>query len=167
MAKTVAMGYTDTAIDGFTSLDVSCAALNFEEDFEVESAVPGEVIAKNVKAPVDRPETIRWTQRKVANIYAGNSDIDVSAYLPSRQGTSTLIELRNITEETSSTDDAYRKLIPMRVGLSFTLPSYSGITAAMAKDQILRCVAAMFDQADVTDARIASLQRGIMSPTDL
>lgn len=166
MAKTIAVGYTDTAIGGFASLAPSLGVLNWGVDLKTLSKVPGEIVASNVTSPTDQPETIRLAQRKVSDVYAGTS-IDPLGYLPSRQGTSTLIELREVWVETSSTDETYRKYIPFRCGLSFTLPIYGGITAAMAQTAVLRTVAALFERATSDTTGMTAIQRGVLNKSGL
>jgi hypothetical protein len=166
VAKEISAGYTDSPVTGFASLDLSLPALNYEEDFRLLHDEPGEVVMTNVTAPIDQPETIRFASRKVGNVYAA-SDIDPSAYLPTRQGVSTLVETRQVWEETSTTDDSYRKLVPVRCGISITVPSYGALTAEMVEDLILRTVAALYDQADDTSAGIASILRGVLAKAEL
>lgn len=162
MTKSIATGYTDTAIGGFTDLSPSLAILNWGQDLVLQSDSPEEKVYTNVTAPVDQPETIRLAQRKVANVYAG-TDIDPSAFLPTRLGTSTLVEVRETWAETSSTDETYRKLIPVRCGISFTLPAYGNLTAAQAQALALRTVAALFERASSNTDGMTNLLRGVLT----
>lgn len=166
MAKVIAIGPTDTVVAGHAQNDVVAPALNFEADFRVISEVPGEVILTNVTCPIDQPETLRFAQRKVANVYSG-TDIDPSAYLPSRQGTSTVVQLRQVAAETSTTDEAYRKSLPMSCGITFTVPSYVAVTPAMVLDLVERTVSALFEQAVDSDSGIDALLHGVMKKSVL
>lgn len=162
MTKEIAVGYTDSAISGFTSLAPSLPCINWPVDFRQVSADSAELVLTNVTSPVDQAETFRFAQRKVSNVYAG-TDIDPSAYLPNRQGTSTLIELRETWMETSTTDETYRKAIPVRVGISFTLPMYGNITAVQALGLVLRCAAAVFDYKTADSTGMVSILRGVLT----
>lgn len=166
MAKTLAVGYTDTATSGFAGNDQTLPALNWGVDWGVQVDDPGEFIITNLTCPVDQPETFRFAQRKVANVYAG-TDIDSSAYLPTKQGTSTLIELKETWVETDSEDPSYRKDIPIRVGVSMTLPSYGNVTADLVLAALLRAVGGAFEHASSTSAGIAALQRGVLKKSDI
>lgn len=166
MAKNIAYGFTDTAVGGFASNPQTLVALNWAVDHDILSDVPGEAVTTNLSSPVDQPETFRFAQRKVANVYAG-TDVDPSAYLPVRQGTSTLIEMREVWVETDSTDATYRKLIPVKVGITLTFPSYGNITADMALASVKRCASALFETGVGTSTGIAALLRGVMKKKDL
>jgi len=161
MTKSISLGFTDTAIGGYASVAVTLPALNWSADHNLLSNNPGEVITTNLTSPVDQPETFRFSQRKVSNVYAG-LDIDPSAYLPTRQGSSTLIELRENWVETDSVDAMYRKIIPVRCGISFTLPSYGNVTAAMALELLYRTLSAAFEQGVTDETGMAALLRGVM-----
>lgn len=143
MAKTIAKGPTDTAFSGSTTLTVPIPGLNWTTDFRPLSKVPGEVVAVNVTCPVDQPETIRFSQRKIANVYNG-INLDPAVHLPVKAGTATLIELRQLWVETDSVDTTYRKVIPVKVGITLTLPAYGNVTATMCLDTLKRAVAATF-----------------------
>lgn len=166
MAKTIATGYTDTAISGNPTMTVTAGKLNFKADFRPLSEAPGEVILTNVTSPVDQPETMRLSQRKVANVYA-NTEVDPSAYLPIRQGTATLLECRETWVETDSVDTTYRKLIPVKCGITFTLPAYGNITADQAVGLVLRTLGLTFETGTVTSVGMAALLRGVMMKADL
>lgn len=161
MTKSIAPGYTDTAIEGFTALGVNHPAINWSEDFRVLSDQPGEVVLINVVSPVDQPETVRFAQRKVNNVYAG-TDIDPSAYLPSRQGTATVVQVRDVLAETSSTDENHRLLAPISCGITLTAPSYVGITPDIAANLLKRAFACFFEEADATTDGVDALLHGVL-----
>lgn len=166
MAKTIGTGYTDTAIGGFANNPQTLPAINWSVDHSPIVEVPGEVVTTNLSCPVDQPETFRFAQRKVANVYA-STDVDPSAYLPVRQGTSTLVELREVWVETDSTDATYKKLIPVKCGITLTLPAYGGITADMALALARRALAGTFETGVATSTGFAALLRGVMKKKDL
>lgn len=161
MTKSISQGYTDTAIGGFSVVECDLPPLNWGADFKVLSNVPGEVVATNLTSPVDQAETFRWSQKLVPNVYSG-TDIDPTAYLPSRRGTSTLIELRGTWVETDSVDPMYRKAMPFRCGIVIAVPSYGNITATMVLNALKRTVSAAFEQGVSTDSGINALQHGVM-----
>lgn len=166
MAKTIATGCTDTAFSGSTTLTVPIPGLNYPVDYRVLSNVPGEVVLTNVTAPVDQPEIARFAQRAKSNVYLG-TDIDPSAYLPVRNGTSTLVELRQTLVETDSTDATYRKLIPMRVAVTIDLPSYGNITDAIVLALAERGIALLFEKGVVDATGFKAFQRGILKKATL
>lgn len=166
MAKSISLGYTDTAVGGFANNPQTLPALNWGVDHTPISDVPGETVTTNLSSPVDQPETFRFAQRKVANVYAG-TDVDPSAFLPVRQGTSTLIELRQVWVETDSVDTAYRKLIPVKCGITLTIPSYGNITADQAMVVLKRTLAGAFETGVGTSTGMAALLRGVMKKKDI
>lgn len=165
MAKTISTGYTDTAIAGNPAMTVTIGKINWAADHRMTQDDPGEVILTNVTSPVDQPETSRFSQRKVANVYS-STDIDPSAYLPNKAGTATLLELREIWAETDSVDTTYRKLMPMKAGITLTLPANPNITSDQVRDFLLRAVSLAFETGTVTSAGIAALTRGVMRKAD-
>jgi hypothetical protein len=162
MSKTLTKGYADTAISGGSSQAFTLAPLNFGADFRILSNVAGEVVLTNVTCPADQPETIRVSQREVTNIYA-NTNIDTSAYAPVKNGTATLIEMRGNWVETDSTDASWRKIIPVKVGLTLTLPAYgSTLTGATLLNFVSRAVSAAFEQNTNDSTGLVALQHGVL-----
>lgn len=161
MSKSISHGFTDTAIGGFTDLSPALPILNWGTDLVLQSDEPTEKVYVNVTSPVDQQETIRIAQRRVANVYAG-TDIDPSVYLPSKAGTSTLLEVRQFWAETSSTDETYRKIIPVRAGLSFTVPSYGNLTSAECLALAERALSVVFERASSNADGMTNLLRGVL-----
>lgn len=167
MAKVLVKGPTDTPFAGSTALTLPIPGLNWTTDFRRQPVGPtGEVIAVNVTAPTDQPETVRFSQRAVPNVYAGQA-IDAASQLPSKTGTATLIELKQNWVQTDSVDALYRRAIPMKCTIALTLPTYGDITADMVLDLLKRTVACAFEKGVVTSSGLAAIQRGILSKTDL
>jgi len=167
VTKSIATGYTDTAIAGSPTMQVAIGKLNYVADHRILVDTPGEVITTNLTCPVDQPETFRFSQRTVANVYASDSSIDAAAYLATKQGTATLLENREVWVETDSVDATYRKLIPVKCGITITAPSYGNITSDMLKTLLLRSVALAFETGVVTSEGLAALQRGVLQKKDL
>lgn len=166
MTKSIATGYTDTAISGNPAMTVTVGKLNFATDHRVVSEVPGEIVTSNVTCPIDQPETFRFSQKEIANVYA-QTNIDPSARLPITNGKATLLELREVWVETDSTDATYRKLIPVKVGIQFTIPAYGSITADMAMVAILRAAGLIFETGTVTSAGVNNINHGVLRKADL
>lgn len=167
MSKSISIGVTDTADGTWTITDPTPAELNFDADYRILSATPGETVLANVTSPIDQPEHLRFAQRSVSNIYAG-SDIDPSVYLPSRRGISTVVEVRQVWKETSSTDETYERVFPVRVGISFTVPAYAAVDETLVAALIKRNLGALWEQGSATmDTGIASLLHGVMTKSAL
>jgi len=162
MTKTIVTGPTDTAFSGSTAMTVPVPGLNWFTDYRVRTSQPGEVVFTNVTTPTDQAETVRFSQRAKKDIYSGTG-IDQAAYLPVRSGLSTLIELRQTWVETDSGDATYRKLIPVRVGITLDLPTYGNITAAQALVLTERAVSCLFERGTVNSTGLGALQRGILA----
>lgn len=166
MAKSIATGYTDTAIAGNPAMQVVVGKLNFASDHRVVSEVPGEIVTSNVTCPVDQPETFRFSQKEIANVYA-QTNIDPSARLSITNGKATLLELREVWVETDSVDTTYRKLIPVKVGIQFTIPSYGNVTQAMILTALLRAYGLIFETGTVTDVGVNNINHGVLRKADL
>lgn len=166
MTKSIATGYTDTAIAGNPAMTVTVGKLNYGADFRKSSVASAEVIATNVTCPVDQPETLRISQKPISNIYA-NLDVDPSGYLPNKKGSATLLEMREIWVETDSVDATYRKYIPVKVGLTLQLPQYAAVTSALAQAAALRAVSMLFEQGVVDTTGMDALIRGVLAKKDM
>jgi len=166
MAKSFVIGPTDTVIAGNSGPAEVNTNLNFADDFRIVSSQAGEVIATNVTCPVDQPETLRFSQRRIANVYNG-TDIDQSAFLPTRDGTATLIELRQRWIEVDSEDSTYRKAVPVKAAITLTVPSYGNVSAAQVQDLVYRAFSALFYTGTPGPEGIADLLHGVLARPDL
>lgn len=166
VTKSIATGYTDSAIAGSPAMTVAVGKLNFAADSLVLSDVPGETILTNRTSPFDQPEVLRFSQKEIKDIYAG-TDVDPSARVSVKNGRATLLELRGMWAETDSVDATYKKLIPYKVGIQFNMPSYGSVTAAMALTQILRAFGMVFETGTVTDVGVNNILHGALKKADL
>lgn len=160
---------TETTINGIAGTEKIGVTFTNPKDLRVVSESPGESLLTLVTSPVDQPCTFRTSVKDVANIYNG-SDIDPSAYLPSKRGQTTYVELREVWKETDSGDPSWSKLMPVRIGISMTVPEYSGIAVLDVTTLISRAATALvFQPSDnaLTLDRIASLMRGVLRPKNV
>jgi len=132
----------------------------------IVSSVPGETVTANRTSPLDQPETYRFSQKEIKDVYAA-TDIDPSARMATKAGRATLIELRGAWAETDSVDVTYRKLIPYKVGIQFTMPTNASVTADMALAAILRAYGLVFETGTVTSAGINNILHGALRKADL
>lgn len=165
MAKTITTGPTDTTVAGAQSLTIP-VALNYGTDYRVLAKEPGNVVAINVTPVLDQPETLRFASRKVSNIYAG-TDIDPSAFLPTRAGQDVLVQLRQTWAETDSGDVSYRKLIPMTANITLRVPSYANVTSDMVAAFAKRAFVALFEQGLNDSSGLNALMRGVLQKKDM
>jgi len=164
LTKSTAPGYTDTPIDGVSALWTGFGVVNWAADFRVlPSDGTGEVSVINTTTPVDQPETFRFAQKVKKDIYAG-TDIDASAKLGNTSGLSTLIELRQVHSVTESTDAAYRKLVPIRVGITIDSPRDANFTKVQVLNMVKRALAGIHSQGVYDDFRINDLLHGVLKP---
>lgn len=167
MAKSIATGYTDTAISGNPAMTVTVGKLNFGVDYLVQpGSSTSEVNLVNATSPRDQQETIRFAQKSVKDIYTG-TDIESDARVSVKGGLDTLLELRGVWLETDSVDATYRKLIPYKVGLQFRMPNYSSVTPAMALAQVLRAYGLAFETGTTTEAGINRILHSNLMKADL
>lgn len=166
MAKSVVKNYTDTPINGVTSLTLPISVVNFGKDFRVKSDEPGEAILTNLTSPIDRPEKFRFAMSDIKDIYK-NSGIDANLYSPSRRGVSVLVQLTDTYTVSDSTDTKYDVALPMEAHLVIKVPSNELITSQMIQDFVGRLTNGLFESGAVNTNRIKSLFRGSLIPTDL
>lgn len=166
MSKSVSVGYTDTAIAGNPVLNLLRGSVNFGADFRAKQVAPNEVILTNLTSPVDRPEKFRFSYNDVANIYSG-TDIDPSVYAPSKRGVSVLCQLTETLSVTDDTNPSYRVDLPISAHLVLKLPANENITAAMLQTVIARMLSGLYDTGLTTTARLSSMVRGSLLPSDV
>lgn len=164
MALTVAKGSTDTAMT-FSPDTVSLAHLNWAADWQVQSEKPGEIVYINANSPSDQIETIRLSYQRVPNIYAGLG-VDPKFLPPVRSGVKVYVELRQMWKTTSSTDDTFQVLSPLRTGTSVTIPDYAPVTGLNDYSDIeafvRRGFSAIYSPGGLTQVGLKKLLRGIL-----
>lgn len=167
MAKVISTGYTDTAIDGVTTLPFARGLVNFGSDFRVKSSVPGkEVILTNITSPPDRPEKVRVGFTEVANVYNGTG-IEVPVSAPSKRGTQILAQVTEVISVTDDTDPDYRLDLPVSYHLVIKVPTSEYITGTVIMTGIGRLISSLFDTGVSTTARLDAALRGALLPADL
>lgn len=151
MSRTLTHGPNGTPIEGLSTVTIAPAPINFAEDLRVVESGPGRVVYTDVTSPQDQPSTLRIAQQSKPNVYAGTS-IDPAAFLATKQGIDTVVEIREVWSEVDSTDSTYLKLIPVRAAITLNLPVASQVTSTEVALLVNRVVAALFAQGDATIA---------------
>lgn len=165
MAISLVVKTTDTST-GSSPASIAVAALNYAADWRVRSQSTGEEILTNITAPTSYPETMRFAWNQVSDIYAG-TDVEKALYLPTRRGLSFVVQLKSIYGLSDSADAAYAAALPMSSHLVVKVPNNELITASVVKTHIARMLAGLFDTGSTTNARLESLMRGVLTPSDL
>lgn len=167
MAKVISAGYTDTPIEGVSTLSLSRAILNFEEDFRVKSDQPGkEVVLTNITSPIDRPEKIRIAYSDIANVYSGTG-VDASVSAPTKRGVSVLCQLTDIISVTDDADPDYRIDLPVSYHLVIKVPASEFLTAADIQTGLGRLLSSVYDSGVSTTSRLDAILRGSLVPHTL
>jgi hypothetical protein len=167
MTKVINSGYTDTPIDGVSSLSFDRGLLNIAKDFRVKTNNNGkEVVLTNITSPIDRPENIRIAFTDVANIYNGTG-IEPSVLAPTKRGVSVLSQVTEVISVTDDTDADYRVDLPVSCHLVIKVPSSQYITAQMVETVIGRLLSSLFDTGATSASRLEAILRGSLVPTEL
>lgn len=162
MTLSIEHGPNDTAVGGLATVSLTVPPHNYDTDFRQTVSGPGLVVYTDVTSPTDQPSMLRIAQSERPNIYAGTS-IDPSVFLPTKKGTDTIIEVREIWKEVDSTDLAFVRMFPVRAALTLTVPNYGSISDEDVEALVGRVVAALFDQgAATTDTGITALLHGVV-----
>lgn len=162
MARTVSYGPNGTAVSGVSSVTFPVAPLNFAADFRKLSEGPGLVVYTDVTSPQDQPSTLRIAQSSRSNVYAGTS-IDPSVFLPTKQGTDTIVEIREVWSESDSTDSTYLRMFPVRLALTLTTPNANQVSIASIERLVARAIAALAAQGkDTLDEGVSALLHGVV-----
>jgi len=167
MVKSINQGYTDTPIEGVTSLEFSRGLLNFEKDFRVKSNNNGkEVVLTNITSPIDRPENIRIAYTDVANIYNGTG-IEPSVLAPTKRGVSILTQLTEVLSVVDDSDADFRVDLPLSCHLVIKAPSSEFITSEQIKTALGRLLSSLFDTGSTENSRLEAILRGSLVPSEL
>lgn len=167
MAKVIIKGYTDTAVEGVSSLTFPRAILNIDKDFRVKSNNNGkEVVLTNITSPIDRPENIRLAYTDIANIYNGTG-IEPSVASPTKKGVSVLAQVTDVISVTDSADVDYRIDLPLSAHLVLKVPASEHVTSAQVQEVIGRLLSSLFDTGSTTGSRLEAILRGSLVPTEL
>lgn len=167
MTKVINAGYTDTPVDGVSSLTFPRAVLNIKTDFRVKNSKDGkEVVLTNLTCPIDRPENVRLAYTDVANIYSG-TDIEPSVLAPTKKGVSILAQVTDVLTVTDDTDADYRVDLPLSCHLVIKAPASEFITSAQIQTQIGRLLSSLFDTGSTSGSRLEAILRGSLVPSEI
>lgn len=167
MAKTTSLGFTDTAVEGVSSLAFPRAVLNLETDFRVKASQPGkEVTLTNITSPIDQPERIRIAYADVNNIYGG-SGIEPSLFAPTKRGVSILAQLTEVLSVTDTVDSTFRVDYPVSYHVVIKAPSASYITGPVIQAGLGRLLSCLYDTGSLTTGRLEAILRGSLLPSEM
>lgn len=167
MAKVKSLGYTDTPIEGVSSLAFSRGLVNLNKDFRVKSNNAGkEVILTNITAEPDRPEKIRIGFTEIANVYSG-SGVEPSISAPTKRGTQILAQITEVISITDDTDSNYRVDLPVSYHLVIKVPTSEHIAADDVITGLGRLLSSLFDTGVTTTSRLEAILRGALVPAGL
>jgi len=169
MAKVFSLGYTDTAIDGVTSLDFPRGLVNFGADWAIKGNGNGQelVLVHNTGSDLSvPPEKIRYSVSPVANIFAGTG-VEATAYVPNRKGVSVLVQLTQVWIVTDDADPTYRVELPISCHLVLKVPLSEYVTGARLEAVVGRLVSGLFETGDLLTTRFDKLVRGSLVPSDV
>lgn len=164
--KVVTTGYTDTPIEGVTTLSLTRGLVNFGADFKERSDEPNEVIITNLTSPLGQPETFRWSFSEISDVYK-NTTIDPTLRYPTKKGVNVLCQLNDTWKITDSNDPTFEALIPVSAHLVLKVPSCEAVTAEQVIGLVGRLVSGLFDTGSSESTRLKALLRGSLEPSDI
>jgi len=161
MTKQVNYGPNGTDVPAIGTIDLAVEPINFDADFLPLVDDPGVNIYVDATAPVDRPSTLRFATRDVANVYAGGS-IDPTVYLSSRKGRDIVVQAQEIHAITDSVDTDYLRMYPIKATMTLSAPLDANVDAAVLVHMIHRLLAACAANGeDGIAIGLAALLRGV------
>lgn len=166
MAKSLSLNRTDTAIAGNPTLTLPRGAVNFGADFVVKEVSANEVIITNLTSPIDAPESFRFALSEIKDVYK-NTGIDPTMYSPSRRGVNLLVQLTGTFTESDSVDTSYKVMRPIEAHLVLKAPSAELVTEDVIIAFVGRMISGLFGTGLMTSARLKSMLRGSLTPTDI
>lgn len=166
MAKQISYNYTDTAINGVTTLNLARGKVNYGADFRVKSDEPGEAIITNLSSPVVYPERYRFSVTDVKNVYTG-SNIEPSLYSPTKTGTSLLVQLTEVWKVTDTVDTSLEVALPVSAHIVIKVPNHELVTPAAVQTLVGRLISGLYETGSESTTRITAMLRGSLKPSDL
>lgn len=167
MAKSKSTGYTDTPIEGVSSLSFSRGLLNFKSDFRVKADQAGkEILLTNITCPVDRPERIRIAYSDISNVYSGTG-IEPSVAAPTKRGVSVLAQLTEVISVTDTVDPEYRIDLPISLHLVVKVPVNENISSTDIQTALGRLLSGLYDTGSTATTRLDAILRGSLKPSDV
>lgn len=166
MSKVLSLGFTDTPIEGVTSLDFPRGLINYGADFRIKQSANNEVILTNLTCPTDQPEKFRIGYQEIADVYT-NTGIQTSVQAPYKRGIKLLVQLTQVASITDDTDADFRIDAPISVQLIVKVPSIQEVTEEIILQSIGRLMSGIFETGSTTSTRLRSEFRGALVPTDL
>lgn len=164
--KTINFGYTDTPIQGVTSLEFDRGLLNFGADFDVSEDKNGETTLINITTPRSKPEKIRLAYTVVPDIYK-NTGINPSVQAANISGVSVLVQLTEVATITDSSDASYEVQVPLSVHTVIRVPAIEQVTEAHVLTALGRLISCLFDTGSESDSRLKKILRGALKPSDI
>lgn len=163
--RNIDKGYTDTPIEGVSSLKLDRGMINFGKDFRLKTNGSTEVVLTNVTSPMDRPETVRLARTEISDIYK-NTDISPGVMSPSRRGVSLLAQVNETIQITDDTDADFLQHLPVSAHLVLKVPASEYIDATHVEELIGRLISTLYDTGSTSESRLAALLRGSLAPKD-
>lgn len=162
MSKTVSYGYTAAS----ETVNVARPVLSKSDYAVISDDASSECIMTNLNAPTDQPETLRWAQRPIKNVYS-NSGIEPSLYSQLKTGISILAELREVAKVTDSENAAYRVDYPVRVYTVIECPNDGAVSNDDISAVVKRHLSLLYTDAQSSSSRISEMRHAAVAPTSL
>lgn len=146
---------------------MNLAAINFGADWRVSSTKnDGEILLKNLTAPLDQPETIRIAITLKGNYYS-DGRIDPLVRSLVKTGLTILVQRNSVLKVSSTETPAVYELIPQQQHIVIRTLKHPAITADTVLADVQRTIACLFETNSNTSARLASLLHECSEPADL
>lgn len=147
-----------------TAKNISVTDLKYSTDFKRTVDEPAEAKVVNItSANILSPEELRFGRKTIKNVYL-NSNIDVSAQLPEKQGVQVMAELKFHLQATNSVSGLEADL-PFTVRTVLYTPASSVVTSDAIKYALLRGVASCFATGSTNETRFVELIKGSLLPS--
>lgn len=173
MSISTYLGGPDTTVDG-SDVTITLGRPNFGADWRVENEVnktTGDnkqkyIDLRNLRSPIDAPETVRFSVRSIDDVYK-KSSIATVARLQTTSGFNVMAQLNETVKFTSSDDPFAVQMAPITARLVLEGPNSPLITPAHLKWILERLFSLFFETGDGSTDRINALIQGILLPDDV
>lgn len=153
---------TETSEKSLVIPDIDWAAPRYG----VVSKEKDTTVVTNLTAPLDQPETVRYSAQPIRNVYS-NTGIDPAYSATSKRGISVLVQLNRVYRITDTANAAFRIDLPVSVHTVIRVPLHDMMTPDLVWESVKKQVSLMTDQGSVTSSRIAQLLRSGTTPSGL
>lgn len=166
MSYTVTWDIGDVAAPTPAPTDLGPWAYWYARDYAKKETKADSTVLINSKAPLGKPETLRFAYSRVANVYTGTG-LDPSVYAQNKTGASVLLQT-NVNIDVKDDVTGSTVTLPLSAHLVLKVPNHEAVNEEVLKVLLQRVLGLCYEQSGTSPGpRLAALIRGACTPAAL